>query len=184
MINMRKIKPGLILAATCLSGHMFAGAAASDAESFVKCRDIANDKARLACYDAAAGKVAPQEKAVPVDDTRGEPVSLKAEKQKLEAEIQQLKQQKKALDAAEKTRKSSLDINYDGLSATITKIIKLPGGRLRLYLNNNQVWDQVASGRTIGWKVGKIVEMKEGALGSVILKVKDKKAGVKFRRVK
>jgi hypothetical protein len=174
LVNLGKARTWAALLATTYS---WAAVEAKDAD-FLKCQTIDKDSERLACYDTAAQQITGTPRAI--DATP----DLTAAKKQLEEEIEQLKRQKNALDKAERTRKSPHDISYDGLSASITKIQMLHGGRMRLFLNNNQVWDQASAKRVFGFKEGAVIEFSEGALGSIVIRPQGRKRGDKFRRAK
>jgi len=174
LVKLGKCGTSAALLATTVS---LASVQANDGD-FLKCQSIEKDSARLACYDAAARQITakPQQADAAPD--------LTATKQKLEQEIAQLKRQKEALGDAERSRKDSGDTSYEGLSATVVKVARLRDGKLRLYLNNNQIWDQSDSKFVRGIKEGVVVEMSEGVWGAVFIRAQDRKNGGKFRRVK
>lgn len=168
------------LATAIIAATIFSTSLSADEDAFLKCSTIKANEARLACYDKAAKRAKPANpETAPIVAA-----PLKTQKKQLEQEIAQLKRQKEALDEAERNRKSVTDINYDGLSATVTKVKKLFDGRLRVFLNNNQVWDQADEKRVRGIKKGVIIEMEEGVWGAIFIRAQNRKRGAKFRRIK
>jgi vacuolar-type H+-ATPase subunit I/STV1 len=152
-------------------------------EALKNCTVIENNQTRLACFDAATAKLK-SNKALTVSSSDERAEALEKSKEKLEAEIETLRKQKEALAKAQRASKASFKIDYEGLTATVTKIQQLQHGRIRLYLNNNQVWDQVEAKRLRGMKVGTIVEFRDGALGGVSIGVEGKRRKSKFKRIR
>lgn len=134
--------------------------AASPAAPFLACADEKDAATRLACFDAAAAHarslpaaaVAPAAAAPAAAPT---PTLTKEEKFGLRGELKQ----QKAPELAE----------LEALTAKVTKVSTKPHGELIVTLDNGQVWYEIQAYSGLRVKVGDVVTIKSGALGSYSL---------------
>ncbi len=164
------------------------------AQDLTSCRSIADDAARLACYDsiAATPPVAPAAVAeptaiattpaavvgaddpaaqastarAPVDEPLDDPIDLFG---RSDREVRDLAIQRNTGEAL--TR----------IQAVVTAVRESATGRLTLSLDNGQVWTQSESQR-FRIKVGDTVEIRRGKVGSYFVKRVGTNRSVRVRR--
>ncbi len=149
-------RPALSLAACIAIGLSPAAAARDDLAS---CRTIADDQSRLACYDALAGRPAPDAGTTP-EELFG-----------LEAAA-----------TAELLQRERGDEPVDALEQPVTSVSADRFGKLRIGLANGQVWEQVDSDRLV-LKPGNEVRIRRAALGSYLLSLSTGGRAIRVRRV-
>ena len=158
------------LACAILATPPLAGAQGHD------CAKVADDAARLACYDAAFGRAAAAETAAGaavVAPAIGVPASPEAEFGLTGAAILARDPEKAAAEERKPT----------ALEATVTGLDQKPGGQLVLTLDNGQTWIQSEAGLNSRVRVGDRVKIRKAALGSFVL-VTPAGVGMKVRRIR
>ena len=175
------------------------GASAQSLQDFKECIKITEDARRLGCFDAASKGLTALTAAKPatLSDSEAalqqETARLRLETAVLKKEAQQLKAEKLALENEKKTVERKADQLAKVVKETkpkntvipegvITKVTKRQFGRLRVHLDNGQVWGQAENGFARHVKVGATVQLKKKSLGSYILKVKGKSGAIKVKR--
>lgn len=169
-----------------------------------KCTLINNEVARLACFDQAASwmVIAGDRPTAQISRDQGQASNngqvigqnvdsgnqdLEAERRRLQQEVQNLRSERRALSGNSRSKGfgfKNLNSKTDRLEASVTKITELPYDRLRIYLNNGQVWDQDERGRLTSLKVGATVVIQTGLVDTYTIKVKDKRGAFKVKRVR
>ncbi len=142
------------------------------------CTDLTDEKARLACFDAAVGELKQAQRA-------GEVAVMSR------AEVQQAEKDSFGLDPLTQARAmtgvasaSSPAADLDVVKVTITSAEKRANGTYRFTLDNGQVWDQIDTGGPRSLPRGAIEgEIRRGALGSFLLKAGNRSV-VRVKRVK
>lgn len=139
-------------------------------QSFMTCSQIKDNVNRLACFDDISSKVKlsnlPPSKAQKVENfgkaqLRSSPIK------KIREDIK--KEEKKDLDE---------------VTLNVRKLVFTTTNNFVLFMENGQVWKQKNSG-THRFPKGKFsVTIKKGALGSYNMRVPNKKAMVKVKRIK
>jgi hypothetical protein len=132
-----------------------AGAIPARAEGIagvLACRNISDDRARLACFDRESATLA----------TGASQASASAEQRFGLAPIPALA----AVNASEENRGRATP---EVLNAKLAGIGVGDNSRLIFTLDNGQVWRQIAPGADLLLKVGDPVRISHGALGSFVL---------------
>lgn len=201
----------LAVVTMALTGLSFASSA-QDSDKYVesvrKCTLIENDVVRLACFDKAAswlminkgrsnsvasnqrsrdtGSSVPATALAPVGSKSA--TALEAERRRLEQEVQDLRRERQSLanssNRQRRDNESFRDQRIDKLHATVTKMTELPYDKVRVYLDNGQVWDTTDRGYLSGLKVGALVIVDEAMFGSHTIKVKDRRGALRVKRVR
>jgi hypothetical protein len=160
------------LAGAAALALLAAPATATD-DDLATCRGIADDRARLACYDAVAAATA-----VPVASAAtpaAPPVVPAPAPTAVELFGRDSDSAAEALGAAAGVAPLA------GLSATLTNVARAPDGRLMLTLDNGQAWSQVDTRRVV-LQAGDAVVIRRAALGSYLLSTGRRQASVRVRR--
>lgn len=127
--------------------------AANPAAPFLACMEQKDDARRLACFDAAAAHAKAQPATAAA--VAATPPLSKEERFGLRGELKQ----EKAPELAE----------LPELTAKVTKVSTRPHGELIVALDNGQVWYEIQAYSGLRVKVGDVVTIKSGALGSYSL---------------
>ncbi len=170
---------GAVMAGTAVS----ADDAATTLAAFRACTDIGDDTARLACFDkaASAGGLAAAERALAearVAQAEAAAAKVEADRKRREAEAEAealaaRAAEKKAADAmsfgADKDRADA-----DEITATVTRIVATPVGRVLFYLDNGTIWEQTDSKAVRENRIlNTSVIVKRAALGGFVLTISD-----------
>jgi len=133
-----------------------------------RCAALADDRARLACYDSIFGRPA-----------AAVPASLDAATvPNPEADFGLTEAAKRALEPEESRQRLP-----ESISGTVAKVARQPAGELVLTLENGQVWTQLQVDARARVAVGDTVTIKKAALGSHLLVTEDRYA-TRVRRVR
>lgn len=146
-------------------------AVAQDAGSGHRCATIADDTARLACYDAAFGGPAPAP--APAAAATAAPASSTS---KAQQEFGLSEADKRAADPAQPEAPSSI-------TAKVADARKRPTGEWVVMLEDGQVWVQVESTTKAIVKAGDEVTIRKAALGSYLL-VSANRVAMRVRRAR
>nr|WP_321440462.1 hypothetical protein [uncultured Hyphomonas sp.] len=146
----KKFLTGIVLAG-CLGAPVFADVN-SAAQDVVDCRSLADDSAKLACFEAAAASLeaslgaAPEqtmEQVEPVEQVEQVAPNVAADaKLPIWARLSRSSQEKQAKKAKKKDRPSE----SKELEVTVVKIVRNNIGRHYLTFDNGQVWRQSQPG--------------------------------------
>lgn len=171
----------------------FAGPQEDLMEGMAKCVIIADNTARLACYDA----LAPQLKAargVPPSDNRPwyDPSRIFGISPSAQTTPEQFGSENLAPPTPPPTRPGespppAQPQALDSISATVKDYAYNPYGRTVIFLDNGQIWQQLEGDTDrLRFKKGaaNTVVISRGALGSYNLRVNDAGPSVKVRRLK
>ncbi len=156
-----------------LTAQAFAADAAADAAAH--CRTLSDGVARLSCYDRAFGVVVPAGTAAMAAPAADKPV-IAADTEAgfgLTAEQREQRSQGRSESRRELTE----------VSATVSDIKQLRGGRFTLTLDNGQVWQQRETDASMFIEVGDTVTIKKAVLGSYLL-VTEGRRSTKVARVR
>jgi len=143
-----------------------------------KCQIIQKDKARLACFDNFAGTFVS-------DVEAGNKVVLdKASAETLMKENFGLKGDDKK--DAFSGNKETVDLEKpDRVEAMVSRVEKNSTGKMRLYLENGQTWQQVDNTRVPMKKNDQnSVIIRKTSFGSYLMRVNGRKRGIRVKRVK
>lgn len=176
-----RVRPGLYMAAVALTSLT------AHAEEPRRCATLADDQARLACYDSIFRKPAPTATAeapsvdVPAaagaaaGTVAGTPAGSAATP---EADFG-------LTEAAKRARipEESREQLPESISATVAKVSRQPAGELIVTFVNGQVWTQVQVDVRARVAVGDTVTIRKAALGSHLLVTANRYA-TRVRRVK
>jgi hypothetical protein len=139
-------------------------------EELHACRDVTDDQARLACYDAVVDRSGKGE------DRGREPSAAKAtaaapaEPAVAEVNLSQEDLFGKSSKEVERAVAEATDTEHvDSLSATVTRLQKFGYDRVLITLDNGQVWKQIDVS-SLRLRVGDTVEIERAALGSFMLR--------------
>lgn len=128
------------------------------ADSWQECLQLADDSARLACYDAYAKQLsAGEQAAMPT-----------AEEQKAGFGMP-------AVSVAD---------DIEEIHASIVRVQKKSRGKRVLTLDSGQVWEQVDSRTSPSFKDGDSIIIKRAAFGSFVLKPVDSNRTIRVRRLR
>lgn len=154
------------LAAASLSLTAFAQSAVT--KDVYACRDISDEKARLACYDTAVGRLRAAEESGDVTTISRADVE-QVQRESFGFKIPSLpKFASRKGDAAEN--------EVTSITSAVRSVSAGPG-KLRVTLENGQVWTQIDD-KTVRAKKPKSAEISQAALGSFKMKLDD---GLAFR---
>jgi hypothetical protein len=146
------------------------------------CAGIAEDAARLACYDEAFGRRSiahtGESAAAPVTLDAGVAASSAVATVDPVADFGLTDSQKRARDP-EQAKKTM----PDSITATVAHVRRRPTGELVVTLDNGQVWAQTETVSQAVVKPGDLVTIRKGALGSFVL-VTANRIATKVQRTK
>ncbi len=132
------------------------------------CRDISDEKARLACYDAAVGRLRAAEES-------GDVTTISR------AQVEQVKRDSfgfKIPSLPNFTNRGGAKPESEVTSITAAvRSVSTGAGKLRITLENGQVWSQIDD-KSVRAKNAKSAEISQAALGSYKMKLDD---GLAFR---
>lgn len=174
------LRIALTIIGILLSGSM---AAAQGAATARECASIADDPARLACYDAAfgrpGGQAGPSTTAVPAPAPAPAAgvATATATAAKAREEFGLTEVEKQARDPAKAEAQS------ESITGRVAGLGYRPTGELIVTLDDGQVWHQIESGRSVVLKPGDEVTIRKASLGSYLL-VTPKRIAVRVRRIK
>ncbi len=133
------------------------------------CASVADDAARLACYDAAFGRpasaVAPVPAVPPAAQARREFGLTEHARDALRGKQQGIASEPKSL------------------TATVAEVGHRPTGEMIVTLDDGQVWVELGASSGVVVKPGDTVTIRKAALGSHML-VTSRHVGTRVRRVK
>ena len=137
-------------------------------EELRACRDLADDQARLACYDDAVDRRAKSEDSGP--ESSAENAAAPAESAATPTSISQEDLFGKTSTEVERTvEEATGSERIDSLSATIAKLQKYGYNKVLITLDNGQVWKQVDTS-TLRLRAGDSISIERAALGSFMLR--------------
>lgn len=150
-------------------------------QALIKCAQIAQDEARLHCFDAVVSQLqsAP---ARPASAAQSAPVAQSSKSAPPPAPTPATKKQSQGnnnFGLEEKQRQQAAD----EISAMITKVDQGPRDKLIISLDNNMVWKQKDSA-FISAKKGRKATVKAGALGAFYLKVEGSNRRIRVERLR
>jgi hypothetical protein len=122
-------------------------------EQWVACKKLDDDKQRLNCYDNLA----------------------------LDKKFAKKTAKEKVIDNFGIEHKTALQNAQDKLTGVVAKVKKSPYGKLKIYLENGQQWDQVDRGK-LKVTIGDKVEIERGSLGAFFLVKKGSDRRIKVKR--
>lgn len=130
--------------------------------NLLTCRQITPANERLACYDALV---------------KQDPVTAITK--------QTVKNKEKAIDdfAKEHIKKSTNEQGLNQLSSKVAKLKQLIRGEWVITLENGQTWQQKDS-KKFKLKVGDVIRLEKGMLGSVSLYVEGSNRSIAVKRLK
>lgn len=129
------------------------------------CASVAEDSARLACYDAEFGRPA----------TGAAPARVPVAKAHEEFGLTEA--EKRARDPAK------AEVQPERITGRVASLGRRPSGELLVTLGDGQVWMQVESGTNLFLKEGDEITIRKAALGSYLL-VTPKRVAMRVRRIK
>jgi len=144
-----------LLAAACCG---LARLAAADA-TLADCRGIADDRERLACYDALAGRAGAASPPPTAEDLFGHD----------------------AVESAAIARAAAGIGDTQAIVATVTQARRNAYGRLVIVLGNGQTWEQIDA-TALSLKAGAQVRIRRAALDSYLLSLAAGGQGIRVRR--
>lgn len=161
-----------------LAGPLLPAAPArSDPALLIECRAIAEDAARLACYDRLA-----KAQAVPAKPEAAPPAPGPASPGVAEPTPEELFGHDPATSEA-MVREAAGIGRVDEIRSRVAAVRSAPDGKLVLTLDNNQVWAQLDSPAP-GVAPGAEVSIRRAAFGSYLLSVAGTPRGIRVRRVR
>lgn len=180
-INARAWSAWALLATTTLMSL------AVGADEPQRCATMADDRARLACYDSIFGKPAastpvatPSAAAPQAGAVAGAAAAAPAAAAAVDPEADfGLTEAAKKARMPEETREQI----PESISGKVTEVARQPAGELVVTLDNGQVWTQVQIDARARVAVGDTVTIKKAALGSHML-VTASRYATRVRRVK
>jgi len=137
------------------------------------CGAIADDPARLACYDAAFGRAATKSMGTGLPAASEADAAAQAKK-----EFGLSESDKRALDPAR-----AGPTRPDSIAAKVAAVSKRPTGEWVVTLEDGQVWAQAESDTRAMIRVGDEVTVRRAALGSYVL-VSANRVAMRVRRIK
>ena len=137
--------------------------AATGADTLADCRAIADDAARLACYDALAGSAAP----------------LAAAPAPAAAATTPSAEEMFGRDTESLRRATGVEL--DEITGTVAAVQTAYGGKIVLQLDNGQVWAQVDT-TPIDLRTGEAIRIRRAALGSYLLSEVGHNRSIRVRR--
>lgn len=158
------------------------------------CRGLADDAARLACYDAAvdrsrnnsAGRpAAASQQATAAAPAEPAPTVIAATAAGAAATTSQIDQEDlfgKSGDELQRTVEAATGSEQlDNLTATVTKLQKFGYDKVLITLDNGQVWKQVDAS-SLRLRVGDAVDIERASLGSFMLRKQGSKRSMRVSR--
>ena len=153
-----------------------------------RCATLADDEARLACYDRVAGCLTthdPTERLACYDAARPPPADVgTAPAEPSDADRASVARQQRSADeicpvpgAADGEERAA-----NAVTAEVVAVQVDPRGLHYLTLDNGQVWRELSKSR-LRFQPGDRVELSRGVLGSVNLRVDGRSGYIKVRRV-
>jgi hypothetical protein len=139
-------------------------------EELRACRDLTDDQARLACYDAAVDRNRKSADAGPEPSAENAAGSAAAEPAVTAASLSQEElfgRTSKEIELSVEEATGSERI--DSLSATVTRLRKYGYDKVLITLDNGQVWKQIDAS-SLRLRVGDTVDIERAALGSFMLR--------------
>jgi len=146
---------------------------ASDAtHAFLKCMELTDDPARLACYDRLAAELV--ELGLPAEAAAAAPAAAarQAAPQAAPAPEQQFGLQERA------------DADIESVTAMVVGGFNGWDGKTRFELDNGQVWEQSAPGRFGYGGPDRAVVIRRGMLNSFLLSPEGLNRSVRVQRIK
>jgi hypothetical protein len=156
--------------ATLLLGSLANAATPADV---LKCTEVRDDAARLACYDRTVPSLRTLPPAAPVAQAPKPPAPPVPPEQRFGAE---------RLDKADKPPAMAEDV--ETITATLKDAYERSPGRWVFTLDNGQIWQQVVTQTLYGVKPGRKVTVEKALLGSYNLRIEGIKALIKVARAK
>jgi len=134
------------------------------------CRDLTDDHARLACYDAAVDRSRKSADPGPEPSAENTAGSTAAEPAATAASLSQEDLFGKTSKEIERSvEQATGGERIDSLSATVTRLRKFGYDKVLITLENGQLWKQIDAS-SLRLRVGDTVEIERAALGSFILR--------------
>lgn len=156
---------------------------AAPLDAVYACAGLGDDAARLACYDAAVGRLKSAQEAGDVVAVDRESIK-ELEKESFGFSLPSLpKLALPKLGGGRSERSAAADSGLEKIQAGLVRIEKAGPTRNRLYLDNGQVWLQIdgSPARARG-KGPHTVEIRRAALGSFLMTINDTGASIRVRR--
>ncbi|HET7204927.1 MAG TPA: hypothetical protein VFI92_16320 [Steroidobacteraceae bacterium] len=144
-----------------------------------RCASIANDQARLDCYDAAFGRPAASSAAGMTAPASG----VAASATPAPTATAKSREEFGLSEVDKRARNPQQDVEPASITAQVAKLGRRPTGETIVSLADGQVWTQIESENRSRVKVGDTVTIRKGTLGSYLLVGPDGIA-VRVRRVK
>ncbi len=141
----------------------FAALAGDTQAALCACRAMADDAARLACYDREADRVA----ALPAADAAPAAPVLSPEERFGRRGV---------IAREEEDREKAAMRELGELHATVTEIWTRSDGLMRITLDNGQVWSQNRPDPFFRLKTGEKVKIEPAALGSFLMSTPAKRS--------
>jgi hypothetical protein len=146
------------------------------------CRSIADERARLACYDALPTTAPPPASAVPRPPVV--PPAAPADTAATGAPTATDLFGRDSDTAAAELGAAAGVVPLRELRATLAAVDRAPDGRLLLTLHNGQAWSQVDS-RRARVEPGQEVRIRRAAFGSYLLStIDDRRSALRVRRIR
>jgi len=138
------------------------------------CRSLADDAARLACYDRAAGRIlaqpaAPEPATAAAAPAAATPAAAAPATAAAAASTEDDFGRERVLAAEEAKRQEQQTREIGELSATVTDIDTRMDGLMTITLDNGQVWRQTRPDSMFRLKTGDRINIQPGAMKSFIL---------------
>lgn len=144
--------------------------AEAPAEELRTCRDLTDDRARLACYDAVVDRGRKGEDRGPDSITEKVTAAAPAEPGATEVNLSQEDLFGKSSKEVERAvAKATETERIDSLSATVTRLQEYGYDKVLITLDNGQVWKQIDVS-SLRLRVGDTVDIERAALGSFMLR--------------
>ncbi len=148
------------------------GAAPAEAlgEELRACRNLTDDQARLACYDAAVDRSRKGADGGPESSTENAAAAVPAEPVVTAESLSQEDLFGKSSKEIERSLEEATGSErIDSLSATVTRLRKFGYDKVLITLDNGQVWKQIDTS-SLRLRVGDTVDIERAALGSFMLR--------------
>lgn len=161
---------------TALSLTVLAAPLGAQAVETHACASVADDKSRLACYDAAFGRS---------DKSSGGAV-VTPRLPSLDAAVPPAQKAVNDFGLTETDRRArdqSTEVVPQNISGSVAVIGHRPAGEAVVTLDNGQVWTQIEAGTRLKLTTGDAVTIRKASLGSYML-VTPSGIAVRVRRVK
>ena len=156
-----------------------AAAAQSVSERLAACARIADDGARLACYDRLSAGLAPPAPAAPTADKAPSPPAAA----RAGTDVPRRAAASDAADDFGLPPKPAPRVSEDRRrTMIIAEVRRTPTRKLVLYMKNGQVWRQTDSKSLPPVRPGTEATIKKGVLGSYLLRIG--RSAIRVRRVR